>query len=176
MPSLAVVMGVAGSGKTVVGSALAARLGVPFRDADSFHPQANIDKMASGHPLDDEDRAPWLQAIGEWLAGRRGQGAVVTCSALKRKYRDALRDAAGDIPFLHLEGPREVVARRVADRADHFMPASLVASQYAALEPLEPDEAGLRADFTRPVEDLVDQFARYLLSPPAPPEGGSSTP
>lgn len=162
---LAVVMGVAGSGKTVVGSALAERLGLPFRDADTFHPAANVQKMAAGHPLDDQDRAPWLQAVGAWLADHRATGAIVTCSALKRRYRDALRQAAGDLPFLHLDGPRDVVATRVAQRVDHFMPASLVDSQYEALEPLEPDEPGLRADFTRPVQDLVEEFARFLEAP-----------
>lgn len=164
-PPLAVVMGVAGSGKTLVGSALAERLALPFRDADAFHPPANIARMAAGQPLDDADRAPWLAAVGAWLAEHRETGAIVTCSALKRRYRDALRATAGDVPFLHLDGPREVVAQRVARREDHFMPASLVDSQYEALEPLEPDERGLCADFTRPVAELVAEFVRFLETP-----------
>ena len=159
---LAVVMGVGGSGKTVVGSALAQRLELPFRDADSFHSQANIDKMTAGHPLDDDDRAPWLAAIGKWLSEHRQEGAIVTCSALKRAYRDAIRAAAGEIPFLHLDGPREVVAVRVAHRPDYFLPASLVSSQFETLEPLQADEPGLRVDFTRPIDDLVEELALFL--------------
>jgi gluconokinase len=161
-PRLAIVMGVNGSGKSVVGSALAQRLGLAFRDADSFHSQANIDKMAAGHPLDDSDRAPWLAAIGAWLGRHRQSGAIVTCSALKRKYRDAIRAAVGDLPFLHLDGPVEVVEQRVAGRPDHFMPACLVRSQLEALEHLQPDEVGVRVDFTRPVEEIVDELTSWL--------------
>ena len=160
---LAVVMGVCGSGKSVCGEALAEELGVPFADADTFHPQANVDKMTAGHPLDDDDRAPWLAAIGAWLQEHRDTGAVVTCSALKRVYRDQLRAQASGVPFLHLAGPAEVVTERVGQRAEHFMPTTLVESQYATLEPLEDDEAGLTIDFTKSVADVVDEMRGFLV-------------
>lgn len=159
---IAILMGVAGSGKSVSGSALAERLGLPFRDADEFHPQANIDKQAAGIPLDDDDRRPWLAAIGAWLYEHRETGAIVTCSALKRQYRDQLRDASPGVPFLHLEGPEAVAATRVGSRPGHFMPASLVRSQYETLEPLQADEIGLVIDFTLPVDEIVDAFVAYL--------------
>ncbi|MFC6085618.1 gluconokinase [Sphaerisporangium aureirubrum] len=151
-------MGVSGSGKTTVGRALAARLGLPFADADDFHSPANVAKMAAGIPLQDADRLPWLRAVGEWLAGRAGTGAVSACSALRRGYRDVLREAAPAVFFVHLHGDPEVVRRRVAGRQGHFMPASLVDSQYAALEPLEPDENGVVLDFSRDTGHLVEDF------------------
>jgi len=157
-PHQIVVMGVAGSGKTTVGSALAERLGLPFADADAFHPPANVAKMAAGRPLDDADRRPWLHALGGWLADHPG-GGVVSCSALKVDYRDVLRAHAPDLTFLHLAGDADVVTARVAARTDHFMPASLVGSQLELLEPLLPDEAGVVADLTRPVDDLVDELS-----------------
>ena len=157
-------MGVCGSGKSVCGETLARELGVPFADADEFHPQANVDKMAAGHPLNDDDRAPWLAAIGTWLHERRDTGAVVTCSALKRTYRDQLRAQAPGVPFLHLAGPAEVVTQRVAQREEHFMPASLVESQYATPQPLADDEAGLTIDFTKSVDEIVDEMRAYLTS------------
>jgi gluconokinase len=157
-PPLVTVMGVSGSGKTTVGAALAQRLRVPFADADDFHPQANIDKMSAGVPLDDLDRLPWLHAIGGWLADHRAGGAVVSCSALKRGYRDTLREGAPSVFFLHLDGSREVVARRVAGRPGHFMPASLVDSQFSTLEPLGADEAGLVLPLDLGVDELVERF------------------
>lgn len=166
VPPVAVVMGVCGSGKSSVAEALAGRLGVEFRDADTFHPQANIDKMSAGHPLDDHDREPWLDAIGAWLSAHRAAGAIATCSSLKRAYRDRLRQSAPEVRFLHLDGPRDVVLERVASRPDHFMPTSLVDSQYADLEPLQSDEIGLRVDFVQPIESLVDEFALYLNESP----------
>jgi len=165
---IAVVMGVSGSGKTTVGQELAARLGVPYADADGFHPPANIAKMSAGVPLDDTDRAPWLRAIAGWLADHRATGAVVSCSALKRRYRDVLRAAVGHLPFLHLDGDPAVVAQRVAGRPGHFMPASLVASQFADLEPLGPDEEGQVADLAAPVDDVVARFTAYLSDHPVP--------
>lgn len=159
---LAVVMGVCGSGKSVCGEALAQALDVPFADADDFHPQSNVAKMAAGHPLDDEDRKPWLAAIGTWLAEHADTGAVVTCSALKRTYRDQLRAQAPGLPFLHLAGPADVVLARVGQREDHFMPTSLVESQYATLQPLESHEAGLTIDFTQSVEAIVAEMRTYL--------------
>ncbi|MGZ4600032.1 MAG: gluconokinase [Oryzihumus sp.] len=165
---IAVVMGVSGSGKTTVGQELAARLGVPYADADEFHPPANIAKMSAGVPLDDTDRAPWLRAIAGWLADHRATGAVVSCSALKRRYRDVLRAPVGHLPFLHLDGDPGVVAQRVAGRPGHFMPASLVASQFADLEPLGSDEEGMVADLAAPVDDVVARFTAYLSDHPVP--------
>ena len=154
---LVVVMGVTGSGKSTVGIALAERLGVPFADADDFHSPENVAKMRAGTPLDDNDRLPWLRAIAAWL--REQRDAVVTCSALKRAYRDILRDGAPDVLFLHLDGDKETVRQRVAGRAGHFMPSSLVDSQFAALEPLAADERGVVVDFARPVAEIVDEVA-----------------
>lgn len=161
---LAVIMGVAGCGKSTVGPVLAERYDVQFRDADEFHPQANKDKMHAGHPLTDEDRKPWLDAISVWLDEHAEAGTIVTCSALKRRYRDQLRVRDASLPFLHLVGPMAVAVERVGSRTDHFMPASLVENQYTTLEPLEPDEIGITADFTHPVDQIVAQFAAFLDS------------
>lgn len=157
MTSLVVVMGVTGSGKSTVGTALAERMGVPFADADDFHSPENVAKMRSGVPLTDDDRRPWLLAIGGWLAEHE-HGAVVTCSALKRAYRDTLREAAPDITFLHLHGDKDTVRKRVGSRQGHFMPESLVDSQYADLQPLGDDERGVVIDFSLPVDVIVDRF------------------
>lgn len=156
MSQLIAVMGVSGSGKTTVGAALAQRLRVPFGDADDFHPQANIAKMSAGIPLDDADRAPWLAEIGTWLATHAKTGGVVSCSALKRHYRDQLRTAAPTTRFVHLAGDQDVVRTRVARRPGHFMPAGLVATQFAALEPLDPDEHGIEIDLDQPVDSIVE--------------------
>jgi gluconokinase len=152
-----VVMGVSGSGKSTVGAAVAQRLRVPFADADDFHPPANIAKMTAGQALDDHDRRPWLEAIGEWLAAHP-DGAVISCSALKRSYRDQLRHHAPAVAFLHLQGEREVIARRQASRPGHFMPASLLTSQFATLEPLQPDERGVVIDVDQSVDAIVQQY------------------
>ena len=152
---LVTVMGVSGSGKTTIGAALAQRLRVPFADADDFHTAANIAKMSAGVPLDDLDRLPWLHAIGLWLADHAAGGAVVSASALKRSYRDILRETAPTQFFVHLDGSPDVVARRVAGRPGHFMPASLVTSQFATLEALGPDEAGVVLDLDLSVDELV---------------------
>ncbi|AQT79848.1 gluconate kinase [Mycolicibacterium litorale] len=157
MTSPIVVMGVSGSGKSTVGAALAQRLRVPFADADDFHPPANIAKMTAGHALDDDDRYPWLEAIGEWLAGHAG-GGVMSCSALKRKYRDQIRRHCPDVRFLHLSGAAEVITRRQASRPGHFMPASLLASQFETLEPLDADEDGLSIDVDQSIDSIVDQY------------------
>jgi gluconokinase len=156
-----VVMGVAGSGKTTVGTALADRLGLPFADADDFHPEANVAKMRAGRPLDDADRLPWLHAVGASLAAHP-DGGIVSCSALRREYRDLLRSHAADAVFLHLDGDADLITARVAARTDHFMPASLVGSQLRLLEPLRIDEAGVVADLARPVAELVDEFTDHL--------------
>ena len=130
-------MGVSGCGKSSLGAALATTLALPFTDADDLHPAANRAKMAAGQPLTDADRWPWLQAVGAVLASNAG---VVACSALRRAYRDRLRDAAGPVQFLHLVAPREVIAERLAARRGHFMPLALLDSQLATLEPLAPAE------------------------------------
>ena len=154
---LLVVMGVSGSGKSTVGAAVAQRLGVPFADADDFHPAANIAKMTAGEALDDEDRRPWLEAIGRWLAAHP-DGGVMSCSALKRTYRDQLRGHAAAVEFLHLEGSREVITHRQASRPGHFMPASLLTSQFQTLEPLQPDEHGEVIDVDQSVDAIVQQY------------------
>jgi len=156
--ALVVVMGVTGSGKSTVGEALAKRMRLPFADADDFHSPENVAKMHAGTPLTDEDRLPWLRAIGEWLSERRDTGAVVTCSALRRAYRDILREKAPDVVFLHLDGEKETVRERVAHRPGHFMPASLVQLQYDALEPLQADEQGVVIPLDLPVDAIVDRF------------------
>ncbi|MGK8524380.1 gluconokinase [Nocardia asteroides] len=148
-------MGVSGSGKTTIGTRLADALGVEYAEGDGFHPPANVAKMAAGTPLDDADREPWLDALAAWMAERRGRGAVVTCSALKRAYRDRLRVSAPDVFFLHLEVPRGELQRRVAERRGHFMPPSLLDSQLATLEPLGPDEVGGAVDATRDPAHVV---------------------
>jgi gluconokinase len=153
-----VVMGVSGSGKSTVGAALAQRLGVPFADADDFHPPANIAKMKAGIPLGDDDRYPWLEAVGGWLADHCGTGGVMSCSALKRKYRDLLRKHCPQTEFVHLSGSPEVVAARQASRPGHFMPASLMASQFATLQPLEPDERGVTLDVSRDIDSIVESY------------------
>jgi gluconokinase len=156
-------MGVTGSGKSTVGAALARRLGVPFADADAFHPQANIAKMATGIPLTDDDRYPWLEAVGQWLADHAA-GGVMSCSALKRGYRDRLRAHCPSVEFLHLTGSPELIARRQAGRVGHFMPSALVKSQFDILEPLAPDEHGIAVDVEASIEDILDRFVGYLLS------------
>jgi gluconokinase len=152
-----VVMGVSGSGKSTVGAALAQRMRVPFADADDFHPQANIAKMTAGHPLDDDDRRPWLEAIGRWLE-EHPDGGVMSCSALKRSYRDVLRRHCPRVTFLHLDGTPEVIGRRQASRPGHFMPASLLASQFATLEPLAADESGTTIDVAQDIDSIVGQY------------------
>jgi len=155
-----VVMGVSGSGKSTIGAALAYRLDIPFADADAFHPAANIAKMSAGTPLDDADRRPWLDAVGRWLADH--DSGVMSCSALKRRYRDQLRSYRPTLAFLHLTGSPGVISTRQANRPGHFMPSSLETSQFAALEPLGPDECGLAIDVERDVDDIVETFVRFL--------------
>jgi gluconokinase len=150
-------MGVSGSGKSTVGAAIAQRLRVPFADADDFHPPENIAKMAAGRPLDDHDRRPWLETLGGWLAEHEHTGAVLSCSALKRSYRDLLHSRARGVRLLHLSGTPEVVEERLAARAGHFMPPSLLRSQFATLEPLAPDEPGMTIDIDQDIDSIVDR-------------------
>ncbi len=161
-----VVMGVSGSGKTTVGLALAARLGATFLDADDLHSRENRAKMASGHPLNDEDRLPWLHEVGRHMkdAASRGELTVVACSALKRHYRDILRTYVPDAPFVYLHGAPEVLAARVQHRRHHFMPSSLLTSQLADLEPLTDDEHGVTVDVARSVPEIVDEVVNFLTS------------
>jgi gluconokinase len=154
-----VVMGISGSGKSTVGAALARRLEIPYADADDFHSAANVAKMSAGHPLTDADRDPWLHSIAGWLAEHAGTGCVVSCSALRRRYRDLLRTGVPDVLFVHLDGDPDVARRRVAGRPSHFMPADLVASQFATLEPLGADEHGIVIDFDTPLDAVVDSIA-----------------
>ncbi|ORB68887.1 gluconokinase [Mycolicibacterium tusciae] len=164
MASPIVAMGVSGSGKSTVGAALAQRLRVPFADADDFHPPANIAKMTAGEPLNDDDRYPWLESIGQWLAERCDSGGVMSCSALKRKYRDQLRRHCPSVEFLHLSGTPEVIARRQASRPGHFMPASLLASQFETLEPLGDDERGLTIDVDQNIDAIVDTYVSQTVT------------
>lgn len=171
--SLVVVMGVSGSGKSTVGAALAQRLGVPFEDADDLHPPANIAKMSAGQALDDADRHPWLEVIGAWLADHAAaHGGVMSCSALKRAYRDQLRRHAPGVVFVHLEGSHAVISDRQASRPGHFMPASLLASQFATLEPLRADERGVVVDVDQGVDAIVAASVSALseLEAPTPTE------
>jgi gluconokinase len=164
MGSPIVVMGVSGSGKSTVGAALAQRLRVPFADADDFHPPANIEKMSSGQALNDDDRFPWLEAIGEWLGARCDDGGVMSCSALKRRYRDQLRRHCPDVILLHLAGSPEVIGRRQASRPGHFMPASLLASQFETLEPLAADERGVTIDVDQDIDSIVESYLALTVS------------
>ncbi len=170
MSSPIVVMGVSGSGKSTVGAALAQRLRVPFADADDFHPPANIAKMSAGQALNDDDRYPWLEAIGEWLAQRCSDGGVMSCSALKHKYREQLRNHCPGTVFLHLSGTPDVIAKRQASRPGHFMPASLLASQFETLEPLEVDERGITIDVDQSIDAIVETYVAATEARPTEQE------
>lgn len=168
---IVVVMGVSGAGKTAVGAALAHRLGWRFQEGDALHPPENVAKMRAGIPLDDADRAPWLRAVAagidEWR--ERGEAGVVTCSALKRKYRDMiLGDRPGGkrtgVGLVYLTAPPALIAERLAGRHGHFMPASLLDSQFAALEPPGPDENALTVAVDAPVETIVERIIAALIS------------
>jgi carbohydrate kinase (thermoresistant glucokinase family) len=161
-------MGVAGTGKSTVAAALAARLGWTFADGDDFHSRASVARMRAGVPLTDADRWPWLDAIAAWTAQQDagGHATVVACSALRRTYRDRLRSASASTVFVHLDGDPALLARRIGARTEHFMPAALLPSQLATLEPLQADEAGLVVDVDAPVETIVGiVIARAGLNP-----------
>jgi carbohydrate kinase (thermoresistant glucokinase family) len=147
-PQHLVVMGVSGCGKTTVGERLAAELGWPFAEGDRYHPEANVEKMSAGIPLTDDDRWPWLRALAGWIGEREaaGESSVLSCSSLKRAYRELLRTGAPRVRFVHLHGDRAVLAARLGARKGHFFPPDLLDSQFAALEPLEPDEDGVIVD------------------------------
>jgi gluconokinase len=152
-----VIMGVCGCGKSTVGAAVARAFGVDFIEGDAYHPAPNVIKMSAGEPLTDDDRAGWLQALAREIAAARarGEGIVVSCSALKRRYRDLLRQADPGLRFAHLQGPRGMIAARMQTRIGHYMPISLLDSQLRDLEPLQPGEAGLTLDTTQPPDALV---------------------
>ena len=158
------LMGVSGSGKSTVGALLAEGLRIPFADADAFHPSANIEKMSRGEPLTDLDRAPWLDALGGWLA-ERPAGGIIGCSALKRAYRARLRGHVPALRILHLVGEPGLIAARQAVRPGHFMPASLMASQFATLEAPGVDEAAILLDITLPPATLAADAIAQLKAP-----------
>ena len=163
---LIVVMGVAGSGKTTIASGLAEKLGVPFVEGDSLHPAANVKKMSGGVPLTDEDRWPWLEAIGERMEVERvtGHGVVVSCSALRHVYRDCLRKkVGGTVHFILLDGSRELITDRMKQRKGHFMPPALMDSQFATLEKPTPDEHAVILDISHPVPALLAEAAQAVI-------------
>ncbi|MDJ0456932.1 gluconokinase [Arthrobacter sp. NQ7] len=181
-----VVMGVSGCGKSTVGALLGQRLGKPFFDGDDFHPAANKEKMAAGIPLTDADREPWLGRLGELLARKEAGGGgvppIVACSALKRRYRDLLRNYAPDVVFIHLVGTPDTIGARMDARCHEFMPRTLLDSQFAALEELEGDEAHVIGDITQPLDVLVKSLELKLKSadavtvgPKAPLPGAAQT-
>jgi gluconokinase len=161
-----VVMGVAGSGKSTLAALLAQHLGCAFIEGDDLHPSANIVKMRAGQPLGDEDRLPWLLQLQAHIAAARHEdrAMVLTCSALKRRYRGLLREGDPGLLFLHLDGLPSLFEQRLQERTQHFMPASLLASQLRDLEPLSPDEAGMRLDAANTAQQLIGQLLRHFAA------------
>ncbi|MEU8308649.1 gluconokinase, GntK/IdnK-type [Actinomadura sp. NPDC048955] len=170
-PLVILVAGVSGSGKTTIGTLLAERLGWEYAEADAFHSEANVAKMRAGHPLTDEDRLPWLRAIAAWIADRlaTGRPGVVTCSALKRGYRDMLLDGHEDVRLVLLDGDRDTIAARMRSRKGHFFKADLLDSQFADLEPPAPDENIITAPITGTPEETVTHILKALALTPASP-------
>ncbi|MFF2194201.1 gluconokinase [Streptomyces sp. NPDC058157] len=160
-------MGVSGTGKSTVGGLLAEALGVPYAEGDSFHPAANVARMSAGIPLEDADRWPWLDAVGAWVRGRGAGGGVVAASCLKRAHRDRLRAAAPQtsVVFVHLTGRRPLIEARMAARTGHFMPVSLLDSQFAALEPLRADEPGFAVEVSGTPEEVAGRVRAALRAP-----------
>ncbi|THK33801.1 gluconokinase [Ensifer sp. MPMI2T] len=162
IPRRMVLMDVAGCGKSSVGAALATRLGAVYRDGDDLHPAENIAKMSKGIPLEDEDRWPWLTRVGEALAAGSGP-RIIGCSALKRAYRQHIERTAGaPVTFIYLAGTVEVIEKRMKERQGHFMPPALLASQFAALEPPEPDENAISVDIDQPLDAVVEAIVAQL--------------
>lgn len=164
-----VVMGVSGSGKSTIADRLARKIDWRFEDGDSFHPPANVAKMSAGHPLTDDDRRPWLQAIADEIdrVCRARDHVVVACSALKRAYRDILVHGRTDVRFVFLDGTEEVIAKRLATRKGHFMPPDLLASQFRTLEPPGPTEHPITVSIDASVERIVDDIIRQLNPVPS---------
>ena len=169
-PMRLVLMGVSGCGKSTVGEGLAAHLGWRFVEGDSLHPSENVAKMAAGQPLNDDDRAGWLATLADLLAhaARTGQGLVVSCSALKRAYRDRLREGDAQAFFVHLDGSRDLIAARIAARTHMYMPASLLESQFAALQAPEPDEQALSLSVQQPPAELIQRIEQHLQAQACP--------
>ena len=169
-PTVLVVMGVSGTGKSTVAGLLAGHLGWRFEEGDDLHPEANVEKMERGVPLTDDDRWPWLDRIGAWIDAQTdaGEPGIITCSALRRAYRDRLRRP--NVVFVFLSGTREVIQRRMAARSGHFMPLSLLESQLATLEPPGDDERVITVDLGGSPDEEVGQVLRHLSSshPPTP--------
>ncbi|WP_214365909.1 gluconokinase [Pseudonocardia sp. H11422] len=164
-----VVMGVSGAGKTTVAREIVRRTGWAFAEGDDLHPEANRQKMAAGRPLDDEDRRPWLRRIADWIGEQEtaGRDAVLSSSALRRRYRDVLRDGHPSVRFVHLTADPGVLAARVQNRAGHYMPASLLGSQLETLEPLEADEPGIVVATDPDAAAVADHVLQRLQPPPA---------
>jgi gluconokinase len=163
-PAVVIVMGVSGSGKSTIGTLLAMRLHWEYEDADWFHPAANVEKMHSGTPLTDQDRLPWLKAIAAWIDQSRqdGRHGVIACSALKRSYRDMLIGDRADVVLVYLKGDETLIARRIATRHEHFMPPSLLHSQFAALEEPTPDEKPIVVSVEPPPREIVANILAAL--------------
>jgi gluconokinase len=161
---LIVIMGVSGAGKTTIGSLLAERLGFAFLEGDQFHPHANVAKMQRGEPLDDADRWPWLDRLAAELRGARneGHGLVLTCSALKRAYRERLRAGVPELQFVWLDGDRTVIQARLGRRKGHFMPSTLLESQFTALEEPGPEESVVRVSIDRAPAEIVTEIMRAI--------------
>jgi gluconokinase len=159
-----VVMGVSGSGKTTVARGISAATGLLFAEADEFHSPESVAKMTAGVALDDEDRRPWLERLATWMGERAaaGESTVIACSALRRAYRDTLRSGPPSLDFVHLAGSADVIRDRLAARTGHYMPASLLDSQLATLEPFRPDELGVVLDVTLSPDELVARAISVL--------------
>ena len=167
LPVVLVLMGVSGCGKTTVAQILAERLHWAFEEGDALHPQANVDKMAAGHPLDDADRAPWLAKVADWVDARldAGESGVITCSALKKSYRALIDRRGKGVEFVYLHGSRELIASRLSGRHGHFMPTSLLDSQFATLEEPAADEPAIRVEIGDPPEAIAADIVTALGLP-----------
>lgn len=175
-PVVLVLMGVTGCGKSTVAAFLAGSLGWPFEEGDALHPQSNLDKMAAGHPLNDEDRQPWLEKVADWVDERldSGEDGVITCSALKRSYRDVINRRGSGVLFVYLAGTPELIATRLAARHGHFMPPALLHSQFEALEEPTPDEPQIRVG-VGPEPAVIARHIVERLGLAGRPEGGAAT-
>ncbi|TME43457.1 MAG: gluconokinase [Chloroflexi bacterium] len=163
-PGVLVLMGVSGCGKTTVGAIVAGRLGWPIEEGDALHPQANIEKMAAGHPLTDADRWPWLAKVADWIQERldAGENGLITCSALKRSYRDLINREGSGLTFVFLAGSKETIAARLAARHGHFMRSSMLDSQFADLEEPAGDEPAIRVDIGPPAAEIAELIIEDL--------------